>query len=322
MIIKFLKLIKKFSMTIIKILWIIVLIIAIFVVLLFIKSSLTPAAPSDYTQKVTTWWEIESKYLKMWNYEVSYKEDKYDWVIEKFEIYYPSELETKEDKYPLVLMINWSWIPAKKYKSVFKHLSSWWFIVIGNEDPNTWSWDTADIMLKYILWENNNKESIFYNKIDTNNIWIEWHSQWWAWTLSALSIQANKDLYKTAVLLSPAHEELAHNMGWNYDLEEISIPTLIFAWTTWDFETKIVIPFEKMNEMYDKLKCPKVMARKTWLEHWDMLYSADGYATAWLMCYLKWDKEACKGFQWNNPEILNNKLYQDQRIDFNSINFN
>ena len=55
----------------------------------------------------------------------------------------------------------------------------------------------------------------------------------------------HKDKYKTAVALSPTHEESALALGWNYDLTTISIPTLIIAGTLGDFETQMVIPIEK-----------------------------------------------------------------------------
>ena len=57
------------------------------------------------------------------------------------------------------------------------------------------------------------------------------------------------------------------------------------------------------------------MMRRIGAEHGQMLYSADGYATAWLIWQLQGDAEAAKAFIGNDPEILNNPLYQDQRID-------
>ena len=46
-----------------------------------------------------------------------------------------------------------------------------------------------------------------------------------------------------------------------------------------------------------------------------MLYSADGYVTAWLMWRLKGDAEAAKAFSGESAELLRNALYQDQRIN-------
>ncbi len=70
-----------------------------------------------------------------------------------------------------------------------------------------------------------------------------------------------------------------------------------------------------MNMMYDKIISPKAMARKTDMEHQHMLYSANGYAIAWFMWQLQGNEEASKAFVGNSPELLNNNLYQDQKID-------
>ena len=88
-----------------------------------------------------------------------------------------------------------------------------------------------------------------------------------------------------------------------------------FLCTQGDFETQIVIPIEKMLDMYNKLPSSKVMMRRIGAEYGQMLYSSDGYVTAWFMWQLQNDKEASKAFIGDNPEILKNELYQDQKID-------
>ena len=57
------------------------------------------------------------------------------------------------------------------------------------------------------------------------------------------------------------------------------------------------------------------MARKKGCEHGHMLYSADGYVTAWFMWQLQNDPNAAKAFTGDSPELMNNELYQEQRID-------
>ena len=81
------------------------------------------------------------------------------------------------------------------------------------------------------------------------------------------------------------------------------------------FETESVIPLEDMNNMFDRLGGEKFMARRIGAEHGQMLYTADGYVTAWFMWILQGDAYAAKAFLGDSPEIMNNPLYQDQRID-------
>ncbi len=75
---------------------------------------------------------------------------------------------------------------------------------------------------------------------------------------------------------------------------------------------------KKMIDMYNKIPSSKVMMRRIGAEHGTMLYSADGYVTAWFMWQLQGDEEASKAFVGDNPEILKNGLYQDQKINLNN----
>ena len=91
--------------------------------------------------------------------------------------------------------------------------------------------------------------------------------------------------------------------------------TSAFAGTEGEFETETVIPLELLNEQYDKITDPKAMARRTGTDHDHMMYSAGGYVMAWFRWRLQNDAEAAKAFTGDDPELLNNPLYQDQRIN-------
>ena len=82
-------------------------------------------------------------------------------------IYYPNEMIIfPGKKYPLVIMVNGTGVEYQKYEPTLKHLSSWGFIVAGNDDPSTALGDSTVKTLEYILRLNNSNESIFYNKIE------------------------------------------------------------------------------------------------------------------------------------------------------------
>lgn len=55
------------------------------------------------------------------------------------------------------------------------------------------------------------------------------------------------------------------------------------------------------------------MTRITGAEHGVMLYSADGYVTAWFMWQLQGDEYAAGAFTGEKPEMMNNNLYQNQK---------
>lgn len=274
-----------------------------------------PMVPLDYVDTVKTGGDIEAKYIKKGSFEIAYFEEKTNDSLKKYEIYYPKELETTEKKYPVVVFTNGTGVAGSKYVALFEHLASWGFVVIGNEEPETWNGISSDKSIGYLLEQNEKSDSRFYQKIDVDNIGITGHSQGGAGVFNAITECKNASVYKTAVSLSPTHEEQAISMKWHYDLTQINIPLIIVAGTKGDFETQLVIPIEKMIEMYNKIPSDKVMMRKTGYEHGEMLYVADGYVTAWLMWQLQNDNDAAKAFTGDTPEIMNNKLYQDQKID-------
>ena len=300
---------------ILKVTGLIFTLIVVLVAGLLFYISIRPATPNNYSRKTKTGGELEAKYLSLGEYKTSHLSVSADEPMKQYTIYYPSELKDNDRKYPAVIMVNGTGIPASKCKAVLNHLASWGFVVVGNEDPSTGNGNSTDQTLMYLLSENGNSESIFYHKIDTDNIGLEGHSQGGAGVFSALTINEHGDLYKAAVSLSPTHEETAIALGWPYELEKISVPILMLAGTGGDFETQMVIPIEAMNKMYDKIPSTKAMARKIGMEHGQMLYSADGYATAWFMWQMQNDAEAAKAFTGDDPELLNNPLYQDQRIN-------
>lgn len=296
---------------------IIFLVFVLLIIGLLVLISLIPATPNNYTKTTKTGGDIEAKYIQMGKYKIKSSKSEASELLKYNYSYYPEELEISDKKYPIVIVLNGTGILAPKYKALFKHLASWGFIVIGNEDPSTGFGKSADETIDYIISENDNKDSIFYGKIDLDNIGITGHSQGGAGVFTAISVMEHKDVYKTAVSLSPTHEEMALAFGWGYDLEKINIPILMIAGTQGEFETQAVIPIEKMIDMYDKIPSSKVMLRRIGAEHGQMLYSADGYVTAWFMWKLQGDEEAANAFIGESPEILRNELYQDQKIDIN-----
>lgn len=297
-----------------KIIGIIILMPIVLVIALLVIISFIPMTPNNYTKEVKTGGDIENKYLAMGDYKVKNIKKEGSEITKKYYIYYPEELKNSDKKYPVVVILNGTGVLPKKYKALFKHLASWGFVVIGNDDGSTGFGKSADETIDLIISENDNSNSIFYGKLDLDNIGITGHSQGGAGVFTATSIMEHKDKYKTAVALSPTHEETAHQFGWKYDLTKINIPTLMIAGTIGDFETQSVIPIEKMIEMYNKIQSPKVMLRRIGAEHGQMLYSADGYVTAWFMWQLQGDEEAGKAFIGDNPEINNNELYQDIQL--------
>ena len=206
-------------------------------------------------------------------------------------------------------VINGTGVYASKYPALFRHLASWGFIVLGNEDPGTFSGDSADATLAWLLEQNDDPDSVFYQKVDTAHIGISGHSQGGVGVFNAVSEQPNGGLYTCAVSLSPTQEDLAAALKIPYDPSKTVIPTLVLAGTSND-----VITPEGMEKLYGKLGGPKAMALRTDTDHGSMLYSGDGYVTAWLMYWLRGDEEAGKAFWGEAPELAGNPNWRGVQI--------
>lgn len=277
-----------------------------------------PVAPNNYQSKIQTGGDIEKKYMANGSYEISTLENAVLQEFGKFIVYYPKELETENKKYAVIVLCNGSGTPMSKYSSVAKHLASWGFIVIGTEENYSWNAFGAEISIRYLERFNENEtientKSIFYQKVDFNNVGVVGHSQGGVGVINALTDTTHKDNYKAAVSLSPTNKELAHNLFWDYDATMIKAPIMLISGEGGGDDW--VVTLEQLKSIYNDISSPKVMVRRKNTPHNEVLYSANGYVVAWFMWQLQGDEEASKAFIGNNPEIANNHLYQDEQIN-------
>lgn len=299
---------------ILKVIGFIIAAIILIVVLFLVYASLKPAVPKNYETTVKTGGDIEAKYIAHGSCDVKYTEQSAMQNYKKYEIYYPAELETSDKKYPVIVISNGTGVKGSKAKHMFEHFASWGFVVIGNEEEYSWNGFSAEMSLSYLLKQNENPESIFYNKIDTNNIGSLGHSQGGVGAINAVTDTKHKDIYKAVVAESPTHLDLASGLEWDYDVSKLHISFLMVAGTG-KSDAELVCTLDGMNKLFDLAEQSpfQVMARRVDTEHGDMLYSADGYVTAWFMWQLQGDEYAAGAFSGDTAEIMRNSLYQDQR---------
>ena len=293
--------------TVLKIVGIVLLVLIVLIAGFLFWLSRRPFVPTNYTKTVETGGALEAKYLAMGPYEVKQEkaEAPEDW--KEFAVYYPADLEGSGEPWPAVVFVNGTGVYASKYPALFRHLASWGFLVLGNEDPGTFSGDSADATLAWLLEENEDPDSVFYQKVDTARLGISGHSQGGVGVFNAVSEQPHGGLYTCAVSLSPTQEDLAEALKIPYDPSKTAIPTLVLAGTNND-----VITPEGMEKLYSKLAGPKAMALRADTDHGQMLYSGDGYVTAWLMYWLRRDKEAGGAFFGPEAELPGNPRWRDQ----------
>lgn len=154
---------QKFVMTILKIVLLIIAVVAVGIVAFILFAQHRETNYYKYTEAIG---EIEKKYTALGDKEVSHKEyDADDDVIGKYAFWYPSELESDNNKYPVVIFATGTGSTSSTYKPFLTHLSSWGFISVGNDDKNTRTGASLEKTIKFLIAENENKDSIFFTKL-------------------------------------------------------------------------------------------------------------------------------------------------------------
>ena len=311
---------------VLKILGIIFLVIVVFIIAFIVLALINE---ETYYKHTTAEKEIDKKYSAMGELEVSSKDyDTKNEIIKKYVIYYPTDL--KDNKYPIVVWANGTGSKSATYKAFFKHLASWGFIVVGNDDENTRSGESLDKTIDLLIKENDDKDSIFYQKLDLNNIGIGGHSQGGPAVFNMATNQSHKDMIKCVYAVSPtsSYHTKVYGGDWIYDISKVNVPTFMAAGTgAWDAGTATskeqvnddskgiaqgITPMWSLEENYSLLpdNINKIYARKKNTDHGDSYKQFDGYMTAWFMYYLQNNQDAGKAFT-QNGELSNNTLYQD-----------
>ena len=305
-----------------KIIGIVLLVIIGLVVIWIIVASLKQAVDKKYTQTVKTGGDIEAKYLAMGSHETSYLERGGMHDFKKYEIFYPSDIDSGNEKYPVVIFSNGTGIKTSKYKAVLEHLASWGFVCIGTEEENSWNGFSSEMCLRFIEklnatetvdgWDKNP----FYGHIDMDNIGVSGHSQGGVGVINAATENKNGSKIKAIFSASPTNKELAAALEWDYDASLVSVPIFLVS-STGNSDENLVVSGEQLKAIYDDVPdaVTKIMARRNDADHGDMLSFADGYMTAWFMWQLQGDEEAAKAFTGDSPEIKTNSLYQDQQFN-------
>ena len=287
-----------------------------------------PSVTADYYAQTQTGGEIEETYTAMGEYDVDYAEyPAQDLLIKQYKIWYPSALAGEEGReWPIVVMANGTGVPASRYTPVFRHLASWGFVVIGNEMQNSWSGGAAAGALDLLAELNEDPSSLFYHKLDLDNVGSAGHSQGAIGAINAVTAQPNGDSYKALYLASTPSSLYASTLEWAYDPALIDVPCFMTAGTglldageagspevAEEAQEVSISPLWSQEENYGLIpdSVPKLRARRTGADHAEMLPWPDGYMTAWFMYWLQGDEAAGRAFFGPDAEIVHNPLWQD-----------
>lgn len=270
----------------------------LFIIAFFVIGSKRQVVPSNYQTRIETGGVIEAKYLGNGSYKVAKKKNLFVGFQEIYNLL-SGRIETTNHRYPVLVITNGSGIPFSKIANLAEHYASWGFVVIGTEEKNAWNAFGAEMSLRYLERMDaeeqvGDKASLFYQKIDFDNVGIVGHSQGGVGVINAITDTQHQSIYKAAVALSPTNKELAHNLFWDYNATKITIPTLLISGAGGGDDW--VVTGEQLTEIYQDIPASKIKVRRKDTAHNEVLYAADGYVTALFMWQLQGDQEAAQAF--------------------------
>ena len=270
-----------------------------------------PAVSDDYQNAFDYPGVLEKKYAMNGQYQVEeYSVEDEDEKIKSHDIYYPTIVKTSQDKWPLVVIANGTGTPAQKYHAIFRHLASWGFIVVGNQEEWAWEGKSSSKSQDVVLQENDNTQSPLFQKVDTVHIGLVGHSQGGMAVYTAASRFSNSRRYKALCTQSGTAIMLADSLGWDF-LKDVKAPMLMIGGCG-AFDAKALCKLDDMKKSYDAIGSKqKVLGRIKNTDHGDVLKRGDAYMTAWMRYWLCDDQEAGKCFLGDSAEILSNEAWQD-----------
>lgn len=315
------KVMKRIGIILLCVLGVVIVVAAVLLIKNIIHKK-EPWIKDDYYNDFKSDSDLELKYAGLGSYEVSNTTFKSDDDLKNIRIWYPSEMDNSNQKYSVIIVTNASNIAALNYQAFFNRLASWGFIVVGNDDRQTGTGSSTSQTLDFILEQNNSKDSLFFGKIDEDNIGIIGYSQGGAGAIRAVTEYANSNRYKALFTGSASYAYLAEKMWEGYDASKVSVPWFMTAGTGTtedsgvpDITTEFggVAPLSSLIDNYNAMddNVFKIRARVKGAEHEDMLQRPDGYMTAWMLYQLQGDAEAGTVFIGDNAEILKNEGWQD-----------
>lgn len=293
----------------------IIILIAVFI---FWITHIDSSLKDNYRDSIETGGSIEAAYLKDGPYAVSYYEETALQIFEKYEISYPTKLETENKKYPVIVVCNGTGWKGSLSKAQQQFYASYGFIVIATEETYSWNAFGAEMCIRHLerlneYVDDEGQTSIFYQKIDFDNVGIIGHSQGGVGVINAVTNTDHKDIYKAAAALSPTDSATAFALEWSYYASQINTPILLISGAGGGDDW--VITLEGLTKIYEQIPKNKIMLRRSNTSHGNTNTYEDGYVMAWFMWLLQGDNEAGKAFIGDNAEILNNNLYQDVQIN-------
>jgi len=270
------------------------------------------AVGEGYQDQFTYTSPLEQKYAADGNYAVTHEShDATEPRVGQHQVWYPSNLTGSNRRWPAVVLANGTGVNASRYEVIFRHLASWGFIVVGNEDASSWDGLTTILSLQHLLDLNRDATSPLYGKVDTTAIGLAGHSQGGVAVYNAATEYDLSHLFRCICPQSCSSPDLSEGLGWSFFPSKVSAPALLMAGTG-NVDANTICPLSSLQQNYDSISGqPVIMGRIKGVDHGDVLPRGEAYTVAWMLYWLCGDTEAARCFVGNDAEMLTNSQWQD-----------
>lgn len=252
---------------------------------------------------------IEQYYAEQGKYAVKVEEVTSTDDAALFRIYYPTF--QADESYPIISWGNGTHATPDQYDALFNHLASWGFIVIDSYSTTTGTGREIVEAIEYLQNENQLTSSLFYQKVNTEQIGVAGHSQGSTGVINAHTNYESGASIKT--IISIALPDLKYCDPEDiYDTAQIKVPFFIMGGAR-DF---IISPIATNQLALEQTKAttPAMMGMAIGAAHTaieDNGGNHRGYLTAWLKYWLADDQHAKQAFYGNNAEMVSNPHWKN-----------
>ena len=224
-------------------------------------------------------------------------------------VYYPDNIDLISKPYPVIAWANGTMVTSGFYDKLLIEIAKGGYIVVACDETMSADGTAQIASIDFILSKNNDKNDIFYNKIDTNNIGVMGHSQGGRSSVNAAVADSRIDCVVSIA-------------GSNYtsEIEGLNKPTFFIAGTN----DLIVLPSQWIVPAYETANCAAVYASLNGGIHTTCSTNPEkysGYIIDWFDGWLKEDFDAIKNFT-DGDKLSNDSAWVDFRCKNFGVAFN
>jgi hypothetical protein len=249
----------------------------------------------------------------------------------KFDLIYPTNLGAGGFKHPILTWGNGTKAKPGQYHYFLKHLASWGFVIVATEDENTGTGQTIVDAAKYMIGENSNSSSIFFDKLEVREIGALGHSQGATGAINAMIKSGG--LIKTVIPIELPRQFFCSSKANCTDTKNLTAGSIFFI----DGSADGISPptqyswesgEQSIQAYYDATPVGIAKVKGTLIgpDHLDLIGQPDcstdrapvlaqfmcrngvygylGYPTAWMMAQLQGDNYAAGAFAKGGGEIF------------------